>query len=205
MTENSTTLPALSARPESDWHGAPVVLSVALVAVASLMLHASGRIGWCGCGGHALWVSDANSPHTSQHALDPYSFSHLLHGLIFYAALRLILPRLNVGWRFFLAVLIETGWELLENSPIVIERYRKATASLGYTGDSVVNSIFDILSCAAGFVLARWVGWKASLAILVAVELVMLAVIRDNLTLNVIMLVHPVQAIKTWQMGSAGT
>jgi len=180
----------------------PVAASVLVVAVASLLLHFDGRIWWCECGHYAPWISGANSPHTSQHALDPYSFSHLLHGLIFYGALRLVLPWLAVRWRFFLAVLMETGWELLENSPMVIERYRKATASLGYTGDSVVNSIFDILCCALGFVLARWIGWRGSVVVFLVTELVMLALIRDNLTLNVVMLLYPIQAIKNWQMGA---
>lgn len=108
---------------------------------------------------------------------------------------------MRVGWQLLIALVLEAGWEILENSPIIIERYRAATASLGYSGDSIVNATGDVLSCALGFVVARSIGWKGSLGLFLAVELVMLYLIRDNLTLNVLMLSYPIDAIRKWQMG----
>jgi hypothetical protein len=101
-------------------------------------------------------------------------------------------------------MLVEAGWEILENSPIIIDRYRSATASLGYNGDSIVNSTGDLLSCAVGYALAQRIGWKWSIGLFVVIELVMLLMIRDNLTLNVIMLLYPIEAIKRWQGGALG-
>ena len=184
------------------WQRKPLLLSLAVVVLAAVVLHLAGRIWWCESGDLALWISSHSSSHTSQHLFDPYTFSHLLHGLIFYGLLHLVAPRLHVSWRLFVAVLIETGWELLENSPVIIERYRKATASLGYTGDSIANSVMDILACVVGFVVARYIGWKGSVVIVVLTELIMLALIRDNLTLNIVMLIYPIQAIKSWQIGA---
>jgi hypothetical protein len=168
-----------------------------LVTVA--MLRVEGRIWWCACRTPTPFSTQVHSSHNSQHLLDPYSLSHLLHGLIFYGCLRLIAPRLDRGWALVIALIIEAGWEVLENSPPVIERYRAATASLGYTGDSIVNSAGDVMSCAIGFFLAARIGWRWSVALFVAIELTMLAWIRDNLTLNVVMLICPIEAIKHWQ------
>jgi hypothetical protein len=133
---------------------------------------------------------------------DPYSFSHLLHGICFYWILLLLRRRLGVGWRFLIASGIEAGWEILENTPIIIERYRAGTASLDYYGDSILNSTCDLIAAMAGFWLAWKVGWKCSLLVVVAVELGCLWFVRDNLTLNILMLFHPSEAIKQWQLGS---
>lgn len=173
----------------------------ALLAVTVLALRLEGRIWWCACRTPTPFSTDVNSSHNSQHLFDAYSFSHLLHGVIFFFALRLVAARWAVGWRVFAALAIEAGWEILENSPMVIERYRTATASLGYSGDSVVNATGDVISCALGLLLARSIGWKWSIAVFVAVELAMLWLIRDNLTLNVIMLLYPIDAIRQWQSG----
>jgi hypothetical protein len=132
---------------------------------------------------------------------DWYSLSHIVHGLIFYAALWLVARRLDVGWRFIIALLIEASWEVIENTPMVIDRYRATTAALGYTGDSVVNSVSDILMMALGFLLARKLPLWASIGLLVVLEIVPLFVIRDNLTLNIIALVAPSHAIQAWQAG----
>lgn len=172
-----------------------------LLILTGLVLRLEGRIWWCACRTPTPFSTNVASSHNSQHLLDAYAFSHLLHGIIFFWVLRLIFPKLKAAWALLVALAIEAGWEILENSPMVIERYRAATASLGYSGDSIVNSLGDILSCAVGFWLARQIGWRWSIALFVAVELVMLYLIRDNLTLNVIMLLYPIQAIKQWQIG----
>lgn len=181
----------------------PRALAVAVVlllaTVASLRME--GRIWWCACRTPTPFSTDVTSPHNSQHLLDAYSFSHLLHGIIFYWCLRLLAPRVSPAWMLVIALAIEAGWEVLENSPLVIARYRAATAAQGYSGDSIVNSAGDVLSCAAGFFLARRLGWLLSIALFVAVELVMLVLIRDNLTLNIIMLLYPMEWLKQWQMG----
>jgi hypothetical protein len=138
---------------------------------------------------------------TSQHFFDPYSLTHALHGIIFYWALRPLATKMSLPWRLVTAVVIEIAWELLENSPWVIERYRQQTASLDYTGDSILNSVGDVLSTIVGFAFASQFSWKVALALYVAVELVLLVTIRDNLTLNVIMLFFPLESLKQWQLG----
>jgi len=124
----------------------------------------------------------------------------VLHGIVFFSLLKLLLPRVRPLWRFCLTIAIEAGWELLENTNLVINRYREATAALGYTGDTVVNSLGDILCCALGFMIARALGRRRSVILFVATEVVLLFWIRDGLILNIIMLIHPIQAIRTWQM-----
>jgi hypothetical protein len=132
---------------------------------------------------------------------DWYSFSHIVHGLIFYAALWLIARRWPVEWRFLVALLVEASWEVIENTPMVIDRYRETTAALGYTGDSVLNSVSDIGMMVVGFFIARKLPLWASLALLVVLEVIPLLVIRDNLTLNVWMLLWPDKAVAAWQAG----
>jgi hypothetical protein len=176
--------------------------AVALLLIAAVVtLRALGRVWWCACRTPTPFSTEVASSHNSQHLFDAYSFSHLLHGILFFWCLRLLAPGLAVGWRVFLATAVEAGWEILENTPMVIDRYRTATASLGYSGDSVVNSTGDVLSCAAGLLLARLVGWKWAAGAFVAVELSMLYLIRDNLTLNVLMLLWPLDAVRQWQSG----
>jgi hypothetical protein len=177
------------------------VAAAALMLLTVVVLRAEGRIWWCACRTPTPFSTDPGSRHNSQHLLDPYSFSHLLHGLIFYGCLRLIAPRASAAWTLLVALAIEAGWEVLENSPLIIARYRAATAAVGYSGDSIVNSTGDVMSCALGFFLAAKLGWRWSAAAVVAVELIMLALIRDNLTLNVIMLIWPLDAIRQWQSG----
>ena len=181
----------------------PWVAAAVLMLLTLAALRLEGRIWWCACRTPTPFSTDVNSSHNSQHLLDPYSFSHLLHGLIFYGCLRLLAPRAGAGWMLVTALAVEAGWEVLENSPLVIARYRAATAAKGYTGDTIVNSAGDVLSCALGFFVAARLGWRWSVALFVAVELVMLALIRDNLTLNVIMLLYPLEAIRQWQSGGA--
>jgi hypothetical protein len=179
----------------------PAFWIVLLFPITLLALRMEGRVWWCACRTPTPFSTDVNSMHNSQHLLDAYSFSHLLHGVLFFGILWLVARKMDWRWRFLIAMIIEAGWEVLENSPMVIERYRSATSSLGYSGDSIVNSAGDLLSCALGFFLAQRIGWKWSLALIIGVELIMLALIRDNLTLNIIMLIAPIEAIKRWQTG----
>lgn len=169
---------------------------LALAATAALLV-AMGRPLVCTCGTVALW--GPVGPTQSQMLADWYSFSHVVHGLLFYAALWLVARRWLVERRFVVALAIECAWELIENTPMVIDHYRTATAALGYTGDSIVNSLSDIAMMAIGFLAARNLPLWASAVLLVALELVPLLVIRDNLTLNVWMLLAPSEAVLEWQ------
>ncbi len=175
------------------------VCGLAVVCVASLVLWQMGRSWWCSCGSPVPWSWDIWSSHNSQHLLDPYFFTHVLHGVLFFGGLHFLMPRWSNNSRFLLAVIVEACWEILENSPIIIERYRAATISLDYFGDSILNSISDIAACALGYWLASSVRWWWSVIFVAVVEVMLLLTIRDCLTLNVIMLVHPIEAIKQWQ------
>ncbi len=172
-----------------------------VVGMTVIGLRFEGRRWWCRSGDLSPWSGGIHNPHTSQHFVDPYSFTHFLHGLLFYVLLRFAAPRFRWDLRFMLAISLECLWEMIENSPIVIGRYRKATIALGYEGDSVLNSLGDIASCGLGFVVARWLPVRWSVAIFLAVEVAMLIVYRDNLLLNVVMLVYPFEAVKSWQLG----
>ena len=169
--------------------------------VAGMILYAMGRPLICTCGTVELWVNSSVSSKTSQMLADWYSPSHFLHGLIFYAALWLVARQWTVERRLFVALAIETAWEILENSPMIIDRYREATVAIGYTGDSVLNSLSDIAMMAIGFAVARRAPLWVSLALLVILELIPLIVIRDNLTLNIWMLLAPNDAVRAWQAG----
>ena len=173
-------------------------LILLLLATVGAIELAMGRPPICTCGHVALWHGAIDSGN-SQHLLDWYSPSHVIHGFLFYGATWLLLRRLPVRFRLLIAVAVEGCWELLENSPIVIDRYRTATMALGYTGDSVLNSLSDIGCMMLGFAIARKLPPWATIALAILFELMTLAVIRDNLTLNVLMLLWPVEAIKQWQ------
>ena len=171
-------------------------LIVAAAAVIELLM---GRTPICTCGSVDLWVATRDGPRTSQMLADWYSASHVVHGLLFYAALWLVFRRWPVERRFLAAMLIEAGWEVIENTPLVIDRYRSTTAALGYNGDSVVNSVSDILMMALGFLAARKLPVWATILLVLALELIPLLVIRDNLTLNIWNLVAPNPAVQAWQ------
>lgn len=160
----------------------------------------------CPCGTIRLWQGVVESPENSQQISDWYSFSHVIHGFLFYGAAHLIwrragLTAISPQWALALAVLVEGAWEILENSPIIIDRYRAVTISWGYSGDSVLNSFCDMAFMALGFVFASRAPTLVTLAVAVAFELFTLAMIRDNLTLNVLMLAWPVEAVRQWQAG----
>ncbi|MES2755314.1 MAG: DUF2585 family protein [Pseudomonadota bacterium] len=175
------------------------VLSILTLAAGTLWL--AGRNPICTCGYIDLWHGALDAGN-SQHIADWYTPSHIIHGFLFYFAGWLLLRRVAPGPRFVLAVAIEAAWEVLENSPIIIDRYREATIALGYTGDSIVNSVADIAWMALGFAFARRAPVWVTVAVAVAFELVALWAIRDNLTLNIVMLIAPQDAIRVWQ--SAG-
>src|SRR5438552_913820 len=159
---------------------------LALVLIAIVYLRWQGRVWWCACRSPNPISIHVNSMHNSQHLFDPYSFSHVLHGILFFGFLWLFRRRLSLPVRAAIAASIEIGWEMLENSPIIINRYRTATVSLGYTGDSIANSLGDIASFVLGFYLARKLGLWRSIVIFIVVELLMLWLFRDNLALNVL-------------------
>lgn len=174
--------------------------ALALVAATAAILLWMGRAPICECGTVRLWHGAVVSSENSQHLSDWYTPSHILHGLVFYAVLWLILRRASLGTRFGIATAIEAAWEIAENTDAVIERYREATIALDYYGDSVVNSVADIAWMWAGFALARVLPVRASVAVFVLAELAVGTVIRDGLTLNVIMLLAPQDWIRDWQM-----
>jgi hypothetical protein len=174
---------------------------VAVVAATALLEYAQGRNLICTCGRVLLWFGDAWASGTSQHLLDPYSFTHMLHGFLLCWLILWLLPRWRGGWQLWLAMTIECGWELLENSTFVIQRYRTQTAALGYAGDSIVNSVGDVLICGLGFLLARKLGFRRSLVGFALVEVTLLFLYRDSLLLNIVMLLVPIKGLQAWQAG----
>jgi hypothetical protein len=170
-----------------------------MVLSAAAIEFAMGRHAICTCATIELWVGERDSSKTSQMLADWYSLSHIVHGLLFYAGLWLIARHWPVEKRFLTALLIECAWEIAENSPLIIDRYRTTTAALGYNGDSIINSVSDMLMMCAGFLFARKLPLWASVAFLIALELVPLVVIRDNLTLNLWMLLAPSDSLRAWQ------
>jgi hypothetical protein len=172
-----------------------------MLAATAALLFLMGRPPICTCGTVALWVNESDSSRTSQMLADWYSLSHIVHGFLFFAGLWLLFRKWPIERRFLVALAIEAAWEIIENTPMVINRYREETAALGYTGDSVLNSLSDIAMMALGFLLARKLPVWLSVAIVLTLELIPLVVIRDNLTLNVWMLLAPNEAIRAWQAG----
>lgn len=199
MSESNEAQPAPSQQNLVPW-----LLIGLCLAMTVLILHSRGMLWWCRWDS-PLWLLslDAWSKHNSQHLLDPYSLSHFQHGLIFfwffYGLLR---KKLSLPWLLALAVVVECGWELLENSPLIIDKYRANTASLEYYGDSILNAFGDILACILGFWMASQIKTRYSIALFVAIEILMLLTIRDSLLINILMLTFPLEAIKVWQTSS---
>jgi hypothetical protein len=177
----------------------PLLTFVLVLGASIAILWAMGRPPICTCGTVTLWGEVG--PAQSQMLADWYSPSHIVHGFLFYAVLSWLFPRVSIERRFLIAMLIEAAWEIIENTPMVIDRYREATIALGYTGDSILNSASDIAMMALGFLAARRLPVWASVAIVLVLELLPLIVIRDNLTLNIWMLLAPSDAIRAWQAG----
>ena len=174
---------------------------ILIVVVAAGLLLWMGRVPWCTCGEIWLWSGDINSSNNSQHISDPYTLTHIEHGVGFYALFSILAPEWSLGTRFLGTILAESSWEVLENTNMVINRYRAATISLDYFGDSVINSMGDIVACMIGFWFAmRYSKWK-SLALVILLEVILTLWIRDSLLLNIIMLIYPIAHIKMWQAG----
>lgn len=173
-----------------------------IMVAQALVLHLMGRVWICSCGTVRLWVGDIWSSELSQQLFDWYTPSHVVHGILFYGLLRLVLPRAPVLVRLVIAVGIEVSWEIAENSPWVIEAYRQQALAAGYTGDSILNSLLDTVAMMTGFALACWLPWKATVALVLALEIGVGALIRDNLTLNILNFIHRFPAIEAWQQGA---
>ena len=191
----------LYARKRENSFRADVTITIGLVALVAVLELSMGRPPAYRNGPVRLWVGDVNSDENSQQIFDPYSFTHVVHGALFYGLTHAVMSPATLGTRLAVAIALESAWEVYENTDAVINRYRTATIALGYYGDSVTNSIVDILACLIGFVLAHRLPWRFTLAWVVATEIILAMTIRDNLTLNIIMLIRPIEAIKQWQVG----
>lgn len=177
------------------------IVSVGLVLLLMIvLLRAQGRMFLCACGYFDVWTSDTCSANNSQQLFDPYSFTHVLHGFLFFWLIKLLFRRMTSSWQFWLALLLESAWEVFENTSFVINKYRTETAALGYTGDTVVNSLGDLACALAGFLIARQFGLRRSLIVFLLIEVVLILSIHDSLLLQILMLIRPVEALKLWQM-----
>ena len=184
-------------RGEKYW---PALGIVAAFVATAILLHLEGRLWICACSSIQVWSGRICSANNSQQFLDPYSFTHVLHGFLFFWLIAWFLGRLSANWQLALAIAAEASWEVFENTNFIIDRYRSETAALGYTGDTVVNSFGDILCCLVGFVVARRLGLRRSLIVFAVLEVVLIVWIKDSLLLEILMLVIPVDAVRAWQM-----
>lgn len=181
-----------------------LLICLVIIAAAAVVLLAMGRIPFCKCGIISIWSSDVTSNQQSQQLTDPYSFTHVLHGIGFYFLSWLLFGRrLTVWQRLILAVAVESGWEILENTEFILNRYRAATVSYDYWGDSVFNSVGDIIAMMVGFWMTAKLTWRKSVLAFIVIDSLLLFFIRDSLIVNIIMLIHPVDAIKNWQLGKS--
>ena len=201
MTTDSPAA-SVAARRTVTWPIAAGALA-GIAVVTAIVLSVMGQWIWCRCGSPVPWSFDIWSQHNSQHVLDPYTFTHVLHGFGFYAILFFALgARTGIPARLVIAAVLEAAWEVLENTPMVIEKYRTETMSLDYFGDSVINSVADLGACALGFVIAMRLNPRVTVVLFIVTEIVLLLWVRDSLLVNILQLLWPVQAIKTWQMGA---
>ncbi len=184
-------------------HRSTIAISGGILILTAGILLAMGRVPWCECGTIKLWHGSTWSSENSQHLMDWYTPSHLIHGILFFWILRRWKRTWTIGKQFLIALLIEVGWEILENSPLIINRYRETTISLDYYGDSVINSIADIVAMIFGFWLVYRAPTRVMILLVLGLELFVGYNIRDNLALNIVMLLYPFEFIKNWQMAIA--
>lgn len=177
------------------------LVGIGLIALQALVLYLLGQPVICECGVIKLWVENALSSDMSQHLFDWYTFSHIIHGFIFYAVLKVCFPRMSTGVRLLLSMGIEIGWEIAENTPWVINAYREQALAQGYVGDSIINSVFDTLAMMFGFVFARRMPIAVTIGLAILFEVAVALVIRDNLTLNILNFIYPFDFINEWQIG----
>jgi hypothetical protein len=179
----------------------PWLVFSGVLGAMTVQLRLQGRLWLCACGHVAAWAGNVNSPENSQQLFDPYSFTHVLHGFMFFGAVHFLWPQLSRVWQMVAALSAEALWEVIENTSFIIERYRSETVSIGYTGDTILNSFGDIAACALGAVVARKLGVAKTVVLAAGIEIALLLTIRDSLLLNIIMLIYPLDALRTWQAG----
>lgn len=199
MSEIASTKGIFTIETSRDY--LPWAVIALIVIAATISLNLQGRVWWCEVGDYTPWSWNIWTRHNSQHLIDPYSFTHVLHGVLEVWLLGLVFRRMPLVWRFVLAILIESSWEVAENTSYIINRYREETISLDYFGDSIINSLADIICCGAGFLIAYKLRFWRSFALFVLTELALIVFIRDSLVINIIMLIYPIEAIKHWQAG----
>jgi hypothetical protein len=180
----------------------PISTIVFAFVATAILLQSQGRIWWCLNDSFTPWSSDIWTRHNSQHLFDPYTFTHILHGVLYFWLITLVFKKMPILWQFVLAIFVACGWEILENSKYIIERYRAETISLDYTGDSIANALSDIFSCGVGFYIAYKLKLWWSLGFFLITEIILLFWIRDSLIVNILMLLYPLKSIKTWQIGN---
>jgi hypothetical protein len=186
---------------EQTWIGICLLIAAGFIALQAVALLAMGHPAICACGRIDFWHGNPAGPETSQHLTDWYTYTHVVHGFAFYLLLWLIAPRMPFVWRLVIAVGLEAGWEVVENTPFIMDRYRQSALARGYFGDSVVNSVVDTLAAVVGFVLARTLPVWLSVALVAGLETFAAYMIRDNLILNIIQLIRPSEVISRWQTG----
>ena len=179
---------------------APFIAIAASLFLLPLLLWVEGRFVICTCGVFRVWSGDTCSSTNSQQLFDPYSFTHVLHGFLLFWLVALVLRRAAPVWQLWLALTLEAAWEVFENTRFVIDRYRAETAALGYTGDTIVNSFGDLTCAVVGFLVAQQLGVKRAVIVFLVLEVILAVWIHDSLLLQILMLIHPLEAIKQWQM-----
>lgn len=179
----------------------PAIAIVAMLGLLLIQLNYQNQPWFALNGSKYIWSSDAWGPDSSQHFLDPFSLTHMLHGVVFYGIVSIIFPKARWQWRVVMVFFMEAGWEMLENADFIVNRFRTATAQTEYAGDTIFNSMGDLFACTSGALIARAIGWKWSIALFIAVEVFLAFWIRDGLTLELLMLIYPLEFIKQWQMG----